>query len=523
MRALNAEMRSRLEGEVAALTTAIESGHSGPDTYEIRASYLLELGSLDEAEADIQQLPEGPRRSTLLGDLAAERGDLRDAADSYEAALAAEPGRPATIRKLAWAYVCQGSFQPEAISLVRQVVDEQFQKLSGGPNWIRWITYLHERYAASAQWNDEIPLLQKVAEKNPISTNPRLGLWTVDALLASGSLDEALQVVAHMPIGSGKATVITAYRHCARACIRSGRNDRAVEILQQIAGSAQPGDAAEMATMLGRAAPGDRFVPLEKIGAGAVAEFWKAFDLYTGEYVGLKILHASLAEDAVVVSELQQEFEIMAGSLHPRLARVIAGTFNDDRFAMELLDASLMDMLSAPEARQGLAIPEAARIAGEAAEALDYLHARGLVYQDLSPQNILFRDGHVKLCDFGGARPGGEADPGFAVAKVAYASPEQCALLMGEASLPIGRQSDIYSLGVVLYHMVTGRLPYEGPDQAVIHAHLYAAPVAPMIHRSGLSTEMSRLILRCMARKPEERFATAAEFWAALDAALVEE
>ncbi|MCA1597005.1 MAG: protein kinase, partial [Chloroflexi bacterium] len=463
-----------METEVRSLTEAIEGGRADADTYQLRASYLVELDRLDEAEVDLEHVTDPACRDLLQADIAAARGHLREACDLYESVLADNPGRASVARKLSRLYVQQGSFNPEEIRFVRETLDAQPDRLAGSGDWVKWVTFLHDRYAATGEWDLELGLLRKVAERNPLPSNPKLGLWMVDALQAQGSIDEAAALLTQLPVAGGHPSSDLARRHVARALIDAGRNAAARTILAELAAAGSDPKVTALLSMLERAAENQRFVPIEKVGSGAVAEVWKAFDLQSGDLIGLKILHPAIAAEPGARDELQREFEVMSSSLSPRLARTIPGTLLEDRFAMELLDESLVDVLNDPANARGLPLFRAVEIAQQVAEGLDYLHARGLVYQDLSPQNVLFRGSDVKLCDLGGFDEGAAMLAGATVAKVAYASPEQCALLMGESGTMVDRRSDIYSLGVVLYQMLTGRLPFEGPDQAVLHAHLYS-------------------------------------------------
>ena len=537
--------QQQAEDEVRKLSEAIDGGSPDEESYELRATYLIELERWDEAQDDISKLSPSTRRDLLQADVAAGKGDLREACDLYETVLAAEPNRTGAARRLARLYVRQGAFNPDEVNFVRDTLDTQFDRLAGSSDWVPWITFLHERYSAAGRWDEELTMLRRVVEKNPLNSNPRLALWMVDALIESGATDEALDRLHETLLEKRNPAAVTAYRHAARALVQLGNHAAAKDLYQRLAEATGDDAASEMAAMLERAPDDQRFVPLEKLGMGAVAEVWRAFDLFSGERVGLKILHESLSGDTTAVRELRQEYEVMAASLSPRLARVIPGTLQDDRFAMDLLDRSLVDLLGEPAHVEGLPLRRAIEIAQQIAEGIEYLHARGFVYQDLSPQNILFRGNDVKLCDLGGLKAVDEqtSNPDAApnetieaaapdraaqsrasltVAKVAYASPEQCSLLMGEAIASVDRRSDIYSLGIVLYQMVTGRLPFEGPDQAVLHAHLYSTPVAPLIHRPAVGRALNDVILRCMARAPDQRYATAAELWEALDQVAVD-
>ncbi|MDQ2732211.1 MAG: protein kinase, partial [Armatimonadota bacterium] len=414
-------LQQRLEEEVASLSDAIENGRGDADTFELRASYLVELNRLDEAEADIEKAPEGARKEILLGDIAAARGQLREASDIYEGVLAADPTRSGVARKLARLYVQQKSFNPDEAEFVRDTLEKQIDRIAGGPDWVGWISFLHERYAAAERWDEELSLLRAAVVRSPLPSNPRLGLWLVDALLATGAIHEAQENLPQLPLAAGHPAAAIAYRNTARALIRNGQNEAARELYRLLSASPVAGDAAERLAMLEKATDGQRFVPLEKVGAGAVAEVWKAFDLYSGDYAGLKILHESLSGDAAAHEELRREFELMSSSLSPRIARAVPGTLQEDRFAMELLDYSLVALLEQPASANGLPLRQAVDIAQQIAEGVEYLHVRGLVYQDLSPQNILFKGTAVKLCDLGGVKEGVGTAADATVAKVAYA------------------------------------------------------------------------------------------------------
>ena len=242
------------------------------------------------------------------------------------------------------------------------------------------------------------------------------------------------------------------------------------------------------------------------IGQGGQAQVFLAEREHDGLRVALKVLNRALRNDPVFLERFVREYKLVASLDSAYVARIYDQGFSGDHpyIAMEFLPSGTL----ATRIREGLTTRAALRIASQIAHALDAIHSRGIVHRDLKPANILFRaDGRPVLVDFGLARDLTVqstltvAGHQF-IATPRYMSPEQC----------LGRQvdarSDLYSLGAVLYEMMTGSKIYDGANSAeVIAMHVNAPP--PKL--AELLEMHQPLLDRLLAKKPEDRFQSAAE------------
>ena len=254
------------------------------------------------------------------------------------------------------------------------------------------------------------------------------------------------------------------------------------------------------------------------VGEGGMAVVWLAHDVKHDRRVALKILRRELSL-SLGAERFAREIAIAARLNHPNIVGVIdsgvveTGDVQLPYYVMPLVEGpSLRDLLE----REGpMAVDEALRLAAEVADALDFAHARGVVHRDVKPGNILIQAGHAVVADFGIARAidaAGRAGAALTTESVVgtpiYMSPEQC-----RGDEQIDGRSDIYSLGCVLYEMLTGSPPFEAhTPQAVSLAHC-SAPVPPLdLRRPGLPVAVQLLTAKALEKVPAARFATAGEF-----------
>ena len=252
-----------------------------------------------------------------------------------------------------------------------------------------------------------------------------------------------------------------------------------------------------------------------------MATVYYAWDLKHDRPVALKLLHPDLAH-VLGPERFLREIRLAARLQHPHILSVMdsgeAGTLL--WYTMPFVEGeTLRERLS----REGqLPLDQALRIAGQAADALHYAHQRGVIHRDIKPENILLSGNHALVADFGiaAALPDATGDPadrltetGLAVGTPQYMSPEQS---VGERGLDA--RSDIYALGTVLYEMLAGEPPYTGPTPRAILAKRLSEPLPHLKTVRDVPQSIEDTVTRALAREPADRFATAAEFGAALEA-----
>ncbi len=252
-----------------------------------------------------------------------------------------------------------------------------------------------------------------------------------------------------------------------------------------------------------------------RLGAGSVGVVYRARDVTTGQWVALKILHAQLAANPAARARFLAEARLAAQLLHPNIVRVLDHGEAADRpyIVMEYLpEPDLRDIIR----RYAPLDPDKVAAAGiDCCKALQYAHSRGIVHGDVKPQNILFTtEGVAKLADFGVAAAAEvvQRTTGRVLGTPAYMAPEVAA---GGKATP---QSDIYSLGCVLYHAVTGRLPFEAdsPEQ-LMRMHIRAKPRRVRELNPSVSPDFEQIIVKAMDKDPMRRYATAAQLQADLE------
>jgi serine/threonine-protein kinase len=266
-----------------------------------------------------------------------------------------------------------------------------------------------------------------------------------------------------------------------------------------------------------RAALADRYAIERELGQGGMATVYFARDLKLGRAVALKVLRPELAA-SLGGERFLREIEIAAKLAHPH----ILGLFDCGEaegllyYTMPFVEGeTLRDRLTR---EKQLPLEDALRITREVADALGYAHSRGLVHRDIKPENILFAAGHAVVSDFGIARAVAAAgtarltETGLAVGTPAYMSPEQAA-----GSQDVDARSDLYSLGCVLYEMLSGETPYTGPTPQAILAKKLSEPLPRIsVIRETVAAGIEAALNKALARTPADRWPTAADFAAAL-------
>jgi serine/threonine-protein kinase len=264
-----------------------------------------------------------------------------------------------------------------------------------------------------------------------------------------------------------------------------------------------------------------RYRLLRLLGTGGMASVYLAEDLRLGRRVAVKVLHPQFASDPSYVARFAYEARIAAGLAHPNIVQVYdVGHDGDHHYiVMEYVEGETLKELIR---RQGaLPVARALAIISGVLAALALAHAHRLIHRDITAQNILLTTGgDVKVTDFGIARElSGTAMPtltlaGMVLGTVHYFAPEQA---QGHPAIP---QSDVYAAGIVLYEMLTGTLPFDAENPlAVAMQQITQVPTRPTRLNPAIPPSVEAIVLKALAKNPAERFAGAAEMWAAVDAA----
>lgn len=252
-----------------------------------------------------------------------------------------------------------------------------------------------------------------------------------------------------------------------------------------------------------------------QLGAGGMGSVYKVRHTISHRVEALKIIRPDTSAPEMAERFLR-EIRLQASLNHPNIASVHNAFRIDDELLMivEFIEGtSLVDKLRPPGVKLARAIDYTIQVLS----ALSYAHAHGVIHRDIKPSNIMIDStGSVKLLDFGLATTGREPDltqPGTLLGSPYYMSPEQ---VRGER---VDGRSDLYSAGALLYEMVTGRPPFNAPTaHAVIAGHLHQDPLPPGECNPGVAPGVSRIILKALAKNPDERIQTADEFRRALEA-----
>ncbi len=275
-----------------------------------------------------------------------------------------------------------------------------------------------------------------------------------------------------------------------------------------------------------RTALAGRYQVEREVGRGGMAVVFLARDDRHHRPVALKVLQPELSA-ALGRERFLLEIDTAARLTHPHILPLYdSGEVYPEQsegppflyYAMPYIEGeSLRSRLTR---ERMLPVGESLRIAREVADALGYAHTQGIVHRDIKPENILLEAGHAVVSDFGVARAIGAASgdrltqTGVALGTPAYMSPEQVA-----AEAVVDGRTDLYALGCTLYEMLAGQPPFTGPTaESVIHQHLVAAPPSVTAIRPSVPAPLSAVLTRALAKQPADRFATAAEFAAALEA-----
>jgi beta-lactam-binding protein with PASTA domain/tRNA A-37 threonylcarbamoyl transferase component Bud32 len=259
-----------------------------------------------------------------------------------------------------------------------------------------------------------------------------------------------------------------------------------------------------------------RYRILDRIGSGGMADVFSAMDLQLGRKVALKVLYQRFAEDREFVERFRREASSAAGLQHQNVVSVYdRGAWNGTYYiAMEYLEGHSLKALIERDAP--LDPRRAIDLTLQILRAARFAHRRGIIHRDLKPQNVIVDDeDRLKVTDFGIARAGASdmTQTGSIMGTAQYLSPEQA---QGHA---VSAQSDLYSIGIILYELLTGRVPFEGESAVSIALkQVNERPIPPSAYNAGVTRDLESVVLRALEKDPARRFADADAFIAALEA-----
>lgn len=260
-----------------------------------------------------------------------------------------------------------------------------------------------------------------------------------------------------------------------------------------------------------------RYQVLEHIGSGGMAEVYCAHDLQLERKVALKLLHDRFAQDDEFVERFRREASSAAGLQHQHVVSVYDRGESDGTpyIAMEYVEGRTLKQLVRDEGPLDPAL--AADLTIQILSAARFAHRRGIIHRDFKPQNVIVdAEGRAKVTDFGIARAGASdmTQTGSIMGTAQYLSPEQA---QGHA---VTARSDLYSIGIILYELLTGRVPFDAESAVTVALKQVSEdPIAPSQRNPSVPPELEAIVLRALAKDPAERFADAAEFMAALQGA----
>ncbi len=247
----------------------------------------------------------------------------------------------------------------------------------------------------------------------------------------------------------------------------------------------------------------DRYEILGKIGAGGMSDVYKAKDLTLGRFVAVKVLKTEFSEDLNFVTKFRSEAQSAAGLEHPNIVNIydVGSEKGMHYIVMEYVEG--ITLKTYIEKKGQLAFKEAVSIAIQVGRGIEAAHAKGIIHRDIKPQNIIIStEGKVKVTDFGIARAASaNTISSDVMGSVHYSSPEQA------RNGFVDGKSDIYSLGIVMYEMVTGRVPFDGDTTvAVAIQHLQEEMIPPSAYANDLPVSLEKIILKCTQKSPDRRY-----------------
>ena len=263
---------------------------------------------------------------------------------------------------------------------------------------------------------------------------------------------------------------------------------------------------------------GDRYEVLEKIGTGGMSDVYKAKDHKLNRLVAVKVLKQEFSENENFVSKFRVEAQSTAGLMHPNIVNVYDVGDEDgvNYIVMELVDGITLKKYIEKKSR--LSVKEAVSIAIQVAMGLEAAHNNNIIHRDIKPQNIMIsKEGKVKVTDFGIAKAAtSNTITSNVMGSVHYTSPEQARGGYSDA------KSDIYSLGITLFEMLTGRVPFNGDTTvAIAIKHIQEDLPSPADYNEEIPVSVEKIVLKCCQKSPDRRYQNAAELITDLKKSLI--
>ena len=262
----------------------------------------------------------------------------------------------------------------------------------------------------------------------------------------------------------------------------------------------------------------DRYEIVGKVGAGGMSDVYKAKDHILGRFVAIKVLKQEFSEDRNFVAKFRSEAQSAAGLEHPNIVNIYDVGSEEGLYYIVMEYVEGITLKTYIEKKGQLSFKEAISIAIQVARGIESAHNKNIIHRDIKPQNIIIStEGKVKVTDFGIARAASSNTISSDVmGSVHYASPEQA------RNGFVDNRSDIYSLGIVMYEMVTGRVPFDGDTTvAVAIQHLQEEMVIPSVYAPNLPISLEKIILKCAQKNPDRRYQSMEELLADLRKSLM--
>ena len=262
----------------------------------------------------------------------------------------------------------------------------------------------------------------------------------------------------------------------------------------------------------------DRYEIVSKVGAGGMSDVYKAKDHILGRFVAIKVLKQEFSEDRNFVTKFRTEAQSAAGLEHPNIVNIydVGSEEGLHYIVMEYVEG--ITLKTYIEKKGQLTFKESVSIAIQVSRGIEAAHNKNIIHRDIKPQNIIIStEGKVKVTDFGIARAAtSNTISSDVMGSVHYASPEQA------RNGFVDNRSDIYSMGILMYEMVTGRVPFDGDTTvAIAIQHLQEEMTSPRVYAPNLPVSLEKIILKCAQKNPDRRYQTIGELLSDLRKSLI--